>query len=87
MRLIKKGEIIIAAAEVRPLIEILAEINDVRQKKGLRHPLAGMLALACVAMLCGYRRVNAIAEWGRNYGEQYATEFGFEKHGYPAPAT
>jgi predicted transposase YbfD/YdcC len=87
LRPIKKGEIIIAAAKVRPLVEILAEINDVRQKKGLRHPLAGMLALACVAMLCGYRRVNAIAEWGRNYGERYASELGFEKHGYPAPAT
>ena len=68
-------------------MEILAEIKDVRQKKGLRHPLGGMLALACVAMLCGYRRVNAIAEWGRNYGERYASELGFEKHGYPAPAT
>jgi predicted transposase YbfD/YdcC len=87
MRSIKKGEITIAAAEVRPLIEILAEIKDVRQKQGLRHPLAGMLALACVAMLCGYRRVSAIAEWGRNYGEKYATEFGFEKHGYPAQVT
>jgi len=76
-----------AAIEVRPLIDILAEIKDVRQKKGLRHPLSGMLALACVAILCGYQRVGAIAEWGRNYGEQYAKAFGFEKHGYPAQIT
>jgi predicted transposase YbfD/YdcC len=76
-----------ATTKVPPLIEILAEIKDVRQKKGKRHPLAGMLALACVAMLCGYQRVSAIAEWGRNYGEKYAAAFGFEKHGYPAQIT
>ena len=76
-----------APREVPQLIDSLAEIEDVRQKKGLRHPLAGMLAMTCVAMLCGYKRVGAIAEWGRNYGAQYAGAFGFETHGYPAQAT
>jgi hypothetical protein len=32
----KKGEIKMEAVEVRPLIDILAEIEDVRQKQGLR---------------------------------------------------
>lgn len=73
--------------EVPPLIEILAEIPDTRQRQGLRHPLAGMLTLACVATLCGYRSPNAIAEWGTNYGQRYAGAFGFEKHGYPSKAT
>jgi predicted transposase YbfD/YdcC len=76
-----------AAIEVLPLIEILAEIPDTRQRQGLRHSLAGMLALGCVAVLCGYRNPNAIAEWGRNYGEDYGAAFGFEKHGYPSKAT
>ena len=75
------------AVKVRPLIDILAEIEDVRQKQGLRHSLVGMLALACVAILCGYQRVGAIAEWGRNYGKKYERVFGFEKHGYPSRAT
>ena len=76
-----------AAIEVLPLIEILAEIPDTRQRQGLRHSLAGMLALGCVAVLCGYRNPNAIAEWGRNYGEDYEAAFGFENHGYPSKAT
>ena len=76
-----------AAVKVPPLIEILAEIPDTRQRQGLRHPLAGMLTLACVATLCGYESPSAIAEWGHNYGETYAGVFGFETHGYPSRAT
>jgi predicted transposase YbfD/YdcC len=74
-------------AEVPPLIEILAEIRDTRQEQGKRHPLAGMLTLACVGILCGYQGPSAIAEWGRNYGVEYAAVFGFEQHGYPSTAT
>jgi len=73
--------------QVPPLVEILAAIPDPRQEQGRRHSLAGMLALACVATLCGYASVKAIAEWGRNYGDEYAAAFGFERHGYPAQAT
>ena len=76
-----------ATIEVPPLIEILAEIPDMRHSQGKRHPLSGMLALACVATLCGYQRLHAIAEWGRNYGETYPKVLGFEEHGYPGQAT
>jgi hypothetical protein len=51
------------------LIEVLAEIPDVRSNHGKRHPLVAILALACRAMRCGYRSDTAIAEWRRHYGD------------------
>ena len=73
-------------AQPRPLIEVLAEMPDVRSRRGQRHPLAAILAMACCAMLCGYRSYSAIAEWGRNYGTGIAQALGFT-HNTPCAAT
>jgi predicted transposase YbfD/YdcC len=71
----------------RPLIEILSEIPDFRKAKGKRHPLPAILAMACVAMMCGYRSYGAIAEWGRNYGEKLTQALGFTHKKTPCAAT
>lgn len=64
-------------AQTRPLIEVLAEIPDFRRSRGKRHPLSAILAMACCAMLCGYRSYSAIAAWGRHYGRDIAVAIGF----------
>src|SRR6266487_3336783 len=73
-------------AQPRPLIEVLAEMPDLRSRQGKRHPLSAMLAMACCAMLCGYRSYSALAEWGRNYGTGIAQALGFT-HNTPCAAT
>jgi hypothetical protein len=73
-------------AQFRPLIEVFADIPDVRKSRGKRPPLSAILALSCSAMVCGCRGYGAIAEWGRNYGTQIATALGFT-HKTPCAAT
>ena len=70
-----------------PLIDILSEIPDFRKAKGKRHPLPAMLALACVATMCGYKGYRAFSEWGRNYGEEQMKALGFTHTKGPCAAT
>jgi hypothetical protein len=76
----------IMIAQPRPLIEVFADIPEVRSRRGKRHPLSAILAMACCAMLCGYRSYSAIAEGGRNYGTGIAHALGFT-HNTPCAAT
>lgn len=74
----------------RPLLDVIATIPDVRDPRGKRHPLAGVLGLACVAMLCGARSYTAVAEWGHTYGEvdpALLRGLGLGRHGAPSTAT
>ena len=73
-------------AQSCPLIEVFSDIADFRKARGKRHPLSAILALACCAMLCGYRSYSAIAEWGRNYSTDIAQALGFT-HNTPCAAT
>ena len=75
------------AANIIPLVELFGEVPDFRQASGKRYPLAAILALACAAMLCGYRSYSAIAEWGRNYGRELMTALGFPNGKTPCAST
>lgn len=69
------------------LVDELARIPDPRKARGKRHPLRAMLAMACVALLCGYRSLLAISEWAHNYGLEYLGRFGFTRRYPPSQAT
>lgn len=50
-------------AEGPHLLAYLATIGDPRARKGRRHPLVAILAMAAAAVLTGARSITAIAEW------------------------
>lgn len=81
----RRGEAV--SVVCRPLIEVLAEVRDPREDRGKRHPLPAILAMACAAMLCGYRTYGAIAEWGRNYGQGLVAALGFTRDRTPCAGT
>ena len=53
----------LAVGECPGLLERLAMIPDPRDRRGRRHPLAGVLAVSAAAVAAGARSVAAIAEW------------------------
>jgi predicted transposase YbfD/YdcC len=71
----------------RPLIEVLAEVPDSRRRRGRRHPLVAILALACTAMLCGFRSYSTIVEWARTYGPELMGALGFTRATGPSVGT
>lgn len=69
------------------LLEVLSEIPDPRQRRGIRHPLSAILGLAVVAMLAGCKSYQAIAQFGRDKGFSLAQLLGFRRGKTPTKAT
>jgi predicted transposase YbfD/YdcC len=74
-------------AQCRPLIDVLAEVPDFRRSRGRRHALPAILALVCVAVLCGYRSYSAIAQWARVYPRELVVALGLTHSTPPCAAT
>jgi DDE_Tnp_1-associated/Transposase DDE domain len=61
------------------LLEELAQVPDPRSRRGTRHPLPAVLALAVLAMLTGCKSYTAIAQFGRDKGFALAFALGFRR--------
>lgn len=56
------------------LLSVLAKVPDPRDPRGVRYPLAGVLAVAVCAVLSGARSFAAIGERAQDLsGEQFAS--------------
>jgi hypothetical protein len=69
------------------LYEAFGQVPDPRDASGRRHPLQAILTLASVAMLSGARSLYAIAQFGRDRGEEFARALGFTRDVPPCCAT
>lgn len=56
-------ELPVDAAECSRLLEVLGLVPDPRKRRGVRHSVAVVLAIAAAAVLAGSRSVLAIGEW------------------------
>lgn len=72
---------------VLPLTEVLKQVPDFRSRHGRRYPLEAILSLGVAAMLCGYNTYGAMAQWGKNYGEELAAGLGFKSGRTPSVGT
>lgn len=74
----------ISAAVAQPdrdsrLLEVLAAVPDPRDARGIRYPLAGMLAVAVTAVLAGARSFAAIGEWAADLPDGHLARLGLAK--------
>src|SRR5262249_5607011 len=69
------------------LAEHLARVPDPRQNSGKRHSLAALLNLVSVAVLCGMRSLEAIAQFGRSLAPATAKALGFTHPKTPCKST
>jgi len=57
------------------LIEVMKQIADPRDARGIRHPIASVLTLAVLATLSGMRSYEAIAEWAADLPKDLLRRF------------
>ena len=69
----------LGAAHQQSLYAFFRDIDDPRTRKGRRHSLASVLALASAATLCGMRGWKAISEWVDDLGEKALARFGVRR--------
>ncbi len=61
------------------LLELLATVPDPRDPRGVRYPLAGVLAVAVTAVMAGARSFAAIEEWAGDLGSEHRARIGLSR--------
>jgi hypothetical protein len=65
-----------AAARSQYLLELLAQVPDPRKRRGIRHPLAGLLAVGVAAVIAGARSFAAVGQWAADAGPEALAALG-----------
>lgn len=66
------------------LLELLRGVTDCRKRRGIRHPLATILAIAVSACLSGARSFLAIGQWSGNLTRDQLRLFGSRRGSGPS---
>jgi hypothetical protein len=69
------------------LADCFTSLTDPRSRLGRRHSLPAVLNLVTVAILCGARSLEAIAQFARDRGRPFASALGFTHRKTPCKAS
>jgi hypothetical protein len=69
------------------LLEVLSQVPDPRDPRGIRHPLSAILSLVVLAMMSNCHTYQAIAQFGRDKGPRLAHALGFRRGKTPCKAS
>lgn len=69
------------------LFERLGQVLDPRKRRGVRHPLPSLLAIAACAVLSGARSICAITEWAMHLSPEQLRRFGSRRPTAPSERT
>jgi len=69
------------------LLEVLRTLPDPRQRRGIRHPVCSILALAACACLAGARSFEAIAQWAAELAPDVLRRVGCRRPRPPSEPT
>jgi DDE_Tnp_1-associated/Transposase DDE domain len=65
----------------------LDTVPDQRKRRGIRYPLAVLLAIAVLPKLCGQSQIPALAQWAQERAPELAAVFGLKRTRMPHPTT
>jgi hypothetical protein len=69
------------------LAEAFAGLTDPRKPRGVRHPFAGLLALAFLGLLCRRCDFASIARWAKKHWDSLKEPLGFDRPKAPHATT
>jgi predicted transposase YbfD/YdcC len=73
-------ELPVDAADCSRLLELLCLVPDPRKRRGVRHSVAAVLAIAAAAVLAGSRSILAIGEWAGEAPQAVLAALGARYH-------
>lgn len=66
------------------LLDVLKTVSDPRKRRGIRHPVVSIVAIATCACLSGARSYDAIAQWAKELSDQALQRLGCKRQKPPS---
>jgi hypothetical protein len=77
----------IALEALASLAKVFAQVPERRKRRGIRHPLHGILCLTFLGMLGRIRKMEVLIRWAKVHWDQLREPLGFDRDQPPHPTT